>query len=77
MKENNILEKIEESLKKFRPILENDGGNIEVKKFEDGIVYVSFKGACASCPMQSATLNNGIKEMLVNEIEEVTDVVSI
>ncbi len=77
MENKNIEQKIEQALDKFRPFLQNDGGNIKFEKFEDGIVYVSFKGACVGCPMQSATLNNGIKELLINEVEGVTDVISI
>ncbi|MFV0275345.1 MAG: NifU family protein [Bacilli bacterium] len=76
-KEITMEQKIEEALDKFRPFLQNDGGNIKFEKFEDGITYVSFKGACTHCPMQSATLNTGIKELLVNEIEGIIDVVSI
>ena len=31
-------------------------------------------GACADCGLQNVTLNDGIKEFLVNEIPEVIDV---
>ena len=53
---------------------ENDGGDIELVKFEDGIAYIKFMGACADCGLQNVTLNDGIKEFLVNEIDEVIDV---
>ena len=69
-----MKERIEEVLDKLRPFLINDGGNIEFIKYEDGICYLKFLGHCATCPMMLMTLNDGIKEALVNEIEEITDV---
>ena len=67
-------EKIEEVLDKLRPYLINDGGNIEFIKYEDGICYLKFLGHCANCSMMSFTLNDGIKEALINEIPEIIDV---
>lgn len=67
-------EKINNVLDKLRPFLINDGGNIEFVKYEDGICYISFMGACRDCAINSITLNEGIKEALVNEIPEIIDV---
>lgn len=67
-------EKINEVLDKLRPFLINDGGNIEFIKYEDGICYLKFSGACEACALNSITLNEGIKEALVNEIPEIIDV---
>jgi len=66
--------KINDVLEKLRPFLINDGGNIEFVKYEDGICYLKFIGACATCPMKLMTLNEGIKEALINEIPEIIDV---
>lgn len=67
-------ERIEKVLDKLRPYLINDGGNIEFVKYEDGVCYLNFLGHCATCPMMLMTLNDGIKEALINEIEEIVDV---
>ena len=67
-------QKINAVLDKLRPFLINDGGDIELVKYEDGIAYIKFIGACADCGLQNVTLNDGIKEFLVNEIDEVIDV---
>lgn len=67
-------EKIESVLEKLRPFLVNDGGNIEFVKYEDGICYLKFIGHCATCPMKLMTLNEGIKEALLEEVPEITDV---
>ena len=67
-------EKINEVLDKLRPFLINDGGNIEFIKYEDGICYLKFEGACRDCALNSFTLNDGIREALINEIPEIIDV---
>ena len=69
-----IEEKINNFLDNLRPFLMNDGGNIEFIKFENGIAYIKFIGACVGCPLSDVTLNDGIKEALINEIDEVIDV---
>ena len=68
-KENRIKEVIE----KIKPLLQNDGGNIEFVKYEDGIVYVTIEGVCSHCYMLNQTLEAiemSIKSV-VPEIEKV------
>ena len=67
-------EKINDVLNKLRPFLINDGGNVEFIKYEEGICYLKFTGACQNCMLNSFTLNEGIKETLINEIPEIIDV---
>lgn len=69
-----MKEKIEEVLDRLRPYLINDGGNIEFIDYKDGICYIKFLGHCANCSMMQITLNDGIKEALINEIPEIIDV---
>lgn len=69
--------KIIEILEKIRPYLNNDGGDVEFVKFEDGICYVKLKGACAGCMFADMTIQNTVEEMLVSEIPEVIKVVNI
>jgi len=71
-----IEEKIEDILDKLRPFLINDGGNIEFLRYEDGIVYVRFLGACSNCHMLDITLTEGIEAALINEIPEVIKVIN-
>ena len=59
-------ERIEESLKKIRPFLEIDGGNVElVRVTDDGIVEVKLVGSCRDCPMSMMTLRAGIERALM------------
>lgn len=74
MNDSNIEKKINLILDKIRPFLLNDGGNLEFIKFEDGIVYVHLSGACEECSMLDFTLKDGIEQLLINEIPEVTEV---
>ncbi len=80
MKEKeNIVEvenKIKEVITKLRPYLQNDGGDVEFKRFENGVVYVKLVGACSNCPMATMTLQDGIENALLNEVPEVIKVVS-
>lgn len=78
---NNIEYTIEEQiisvLNVIRPYLNNDGGDIEFVRFEEGIVYVRMLGACAGCMSLDETLNEGVREILVENIPGVIEVVNI
>ena len=73
----DVEKRIIEEIEKLKPYLQNDGGNIEYVKFEDGKVYVKLTGACAGCSLIDVTLKEGIEEILVSEIPEVKEVVKI
>jgi len=65
--------KIKEIIEKIKTILQNDGGDINFVKYEDGIVYVSITGVCMHCHMLEYTLE-GIETAIKEEIEEVKKV---
>ena len=72
-----MKEKVIEALEIVRPMLQRDGGDVElVEVTDDGVVKVRLQGACAGCPMSQMTLKNGIERMLKQEIPEVKEVVS-
>jgi len=73
-----MKEKVEAVLKKIRPQLQMDGGDVELVEIEsDGVVKVRLKGACGGCPMSQITLKMGIERILKKEVPEVKEVVSI
>jgi Fe-S cluster biogenesis protein NfuA len=73
-----MREKVEEALKKIRPALQADGGDVElVEVKDDGIVLVRLTGACGGCPMSQMTLKMGIERILKKEIPEVVSVESV
>ena len=71
-----IEDKIIEVLNRIRPYIQNDGGDIIFKRYENGVVYVKLTGACSECPLVDNTLENGIEEAIINEIPEVIKVVN-
>lgn len=66
-----ILELIET---RIRPGLAQDGGDVAFEGYENGVVYLRLKGACAGCPSATATLKHGIENMLRYFIPEVQEV---
>lgn len=71
-----MREKVEEAIKKIRPMLQADGGDVELVDVREGVVTVRLQGACAGCPMSQMTLKNGIEKLLKKEIPEVVSVES-
>lgn len=69
--------KIIDIIEQLRPYLINDGGDIEFVKYEDNIVYVRLKGACAQCHMIDVTLKDGIEAAIQEEVPEVEEVVNL
>ena len=72
----SIEQKINKILARIRPYLQNDGGDVVFKRYENGIVYVKLIGACSDCPLIDNTLESGIEEAIVNEIPEVIKVIN-
>ena len=70
-------EQVEGVLAKIRPMLERDGGNVELVNVNNGTVEVRLTGACGGCPMSTMTLKMGIERMLKSEIPEVKEVVAL
>ncbi len=71
-----MKEKVQKALDKIRPMLQADGGDVELIDVEDGVVKVRLQGACAGCHMSQMTLKNGIEKILKKEIPEIKSVES-
>ena len=73
-----MRERVQQALEKVRPMLQADGGDIElVGVDEEGVVSVKLTGACGSCPMATMTLSRGVERFLKQEVAEVTRVVAV
>lgn len=72
--EKRILKVIDEQI---RPRLEMDGGDIQMEKYEDGIVYVQLQGACRGCPGAKMTLKMGVERLICEQIPEVQEVIAL
>jgi Fe-S cluster biogenesis protein NfuA len=72
-----MKEKVEAALKKIRPSLQADGGDVELVDVKNGVVRVRLKGACNGCPMATMTLQQGITRVIKEQVPEVKEVVAI
>lgn len=59
---------------RVRPAVANDGGDITFRGFKDGVVFLNMKGSCSGCPSSTATLKNGIENLLRHFVPEVQEV---
>lgn len=59
---------------RVRPQVAMDGGDIVFERFEQGVVYLQMRGACAGCPSATVTLKSGIENMLRHYVPEVLEV---
>ena len=69
--------KVAEVIDSIRPMLQNDGGDIELVGVENGVVKVRLKGACAGCPMSQMTLANFVEAALRKEVPEIKRVEAV
>ncbi|AEB09966.1 NifU family protein [Desulfobacca acetoxidans] len=72
-----MKEAVEKSLAKIRPMLQRDGGDVELVEVEHGVVKVKLTGACKGCPMSQMTLKNGIERLLKQEVPGIVSVESV
>ncbi|KAK6461089.1 nitrogen fixing protein [Scheffersomyces coipomensis] len=78
--DTEIVSMIKELIEtRIRPAIQDDGGDIEYKAFDEetGTVFLKLQGACKSCSASEDTLKHGIEKMLMHYIEEVKEVVQI
>jgi Fe-S cluster biogenesis protein NfuA len=72
-----MVEKVKEALEIVRPMLQRDGGDVElVEVTDDGVVKVRLRGACAGCPMSQMTLTQGVEQILKQHVPEIKSVES-
>ena len=73
--DQEIVVTIKELLEtRVRPAVAQDGGDITFRGYENGVVFLNMKGACAGCPSSTATLKHGIQNLLKHFVPEVQQV---
>jgi Fe-S cluster biogenesis protein NfuA len=68
---------VEVALEKIRPLLQRDGGDIELVEVTNGVVRVRLTGACKGCPMSQMTLKQGVEKMLMQEVPGLKEVQAV
>jgi Fe-S cluster biogenesis protein NfuA len=72
-----MREKVEAVVNEIRPLLQADGGDIELVGIEAGVVKVRLRGACAGCPGAQMTLKMAVERRLKEKVPEVERVESV
>jgi len=72
-----MKEAVQMVIDRLRPMLQADGGDVELVEVDGGVVKVRLQGACRGCPMSQITLKNGIERFLKDEIPEVDRVEAV
>lgn len=63
------LKRIEAVLdEKVRPVLAAHGGNVEIDRLEDGVLYVKMLGQCSGCPSADLTNETIVEAELVKAL---------
>jgi Fe-S cluster biogenesis protein NfuA len=76
--DKSIKDKVIEVIDGIRPMLQNDGGDIElVEVTADNSVKVRLQGACRGCPGAAMTLKMGVERMLKQRVPEVKELISV
>jgi Fe-S cluster biogenesis protein NfuA len=75
--DGDVVKRIKELLENYvKPAVEMDGGAIQFKSYEDGVVNLMLQGSCSGCPSSMITLKAGIEGMMKRMIPEVKEVVA-
>jgi len=78
-KTGGVSERVREIIDTIRPLLQADGGDIELVGVDEptGVVSVRLEGACKGCPGAAMTLKMGIERHLRERVPEVKEVVAV
>jgi len=75
--DDDVVKRIKELLENYvKPAVEMDGGAIQFKSYENGVVNLTMQGSCSGCPSSTITLKAGIEGMMKRMIPEVKEVVA-
>lgn len=75
--DDDVVKRIKELLENYvKPAVEMDGGAIQFKSYNDGVVNLMLQGSCSGCPSSMITLKSGIEGMMKRMIPEVKEVVA-
>lgn len=74
MNNNEIIKEVKKVIRKLRPYLNQDGGDLEFVDFKDGVVYIKLLGACMGCSSSDDTIKNSIEAMLLEGVPYVIGV---
>jgi Fe-S cluster biogenesis protein NfuA len=63
-------EQVETVIARLRPLLQSDGGDIELVDVKDNTARVRMRGNCVGCPSASMTLYVGLEWALKEDMPD-------
>lgn len=66
----SIKDEIKEILDTLKIYIQQDGGDFEFIDYIDNVVTIKLSGACVSCSSIDTTYQDGIQELLRDEIDK-------
>jgi Fe-S cluster biogenesis protein NfuA len=61
----------------INPAVAQHGGSVSLVDVKDAVVYLQLGGGCQGCGMATATLRQGIEQMIRRSIPEVANIVDV
>jgi len=76
---NTMKDDVAAIIETLRPLLQADGGDIELVSVDESIgrVSVRLQGACKGCPSAGMTLKMGVERHLKERVPGVSEVVAV
>lgn len=68
---SDLMDKVEVALKEIRPVLESDGGGVELDRVEGDVAYVRMIGACHGCAFSTQTLKETVERHVLERVPEI------
>jgi Fe-S cluster biogenesis protein NfuA len=77
--QNKLQDQVKPVIERIRPLLQQDGGDIELVSVDEttGVVSVRLQGACSGCPSAQMTLKMGVERHLKEKVPAVKEVVAV
>ena len=74
---SELVERVQEVLRRLGPSLSVDGGGVELDRVEGDAAYIRLTGACIGCPGADITAKYGIESAVTGEVPEISKVVVV
>ena len=75
--DDDVVKRVKELLENYvKPAVEMDGGAIQFRSYNNGVVNLMLQGSCSGCPSSMITLKAGIEGMMKRMIPEVKEVIA-
>lgn len=73
---DQLVARVREVLDECRPMVQADGGDIELLDVASDVVHLRLTGNCVGCPSAQATLRQGIERRLKSRIPQLQGIAS-